>query len=127
MALLTSFALAAGLCLWLYWRERQNFRAYVDGRTAISTIAVQDALVAARWIGRGTTAPTPRPVMDAWGAGGGKDFRRTAAAMVAAEMRNALQPITTMLDDRAPENEVMAAVERLTALASALTTSEPSE
>lgn len=47
--------------------------------------------------------------------------------MVAAEMRNALQPITAMLDDRAPEDDVMAAVERLTDLASALTTSEPSE
>lgn len=26
--MLTGFALVAGVCLWLYWRERQAFRAY---------------------------------------------------------------------------------------------------
>jgi len=98
-----------------------------DGRAEASTTAVHDALVAAQWIGSGTIGTVPRPVADAWGTGVGfvENYRRTAAAMVAAEMRNALQPITAMLDDGAPEDDVLTAVARLITLAGALTTPEP--
>lgn len=30
MVLLSAFAIAAGLCLWLYWRERQERRRLED-------------------------------------------------------------------------------------------------